>query len=72
MASSGNSSSSTDDNSPTTFRRDGGALSGEYATPPACSEEFLNWSYKNVELLGERNREMAEQMSEHRSDPGQI
>lgn len=32
------------------------------------SNEFHNWTYKNVELLGERNREMAEQAAEMRSE----
>ncbi len=30
------------------------------------SHEFTNWTFKNVELLGERNREMAEQAVELR------
>jgi len=72
VESSGDSLSGNSDNSPTTFRRDGGACSEGCATPLACPGEFLNWSYKNVELLGERNREMAEQIAEHRSDPGQM
>jgi hypothetical protein len=71
VESSGDSSSGNSDNSPTTFRRDMGVVSDECATPLACPDEFLNWSFKNVELLGERNREMAEQFAENRGDPGQ-
>ena len=36
----------------------------------AAGNQFMNWSYKNVELLGERNREMAEQFAELRNEFG--
>lgn len=37
--------------------------------PPADSD-FLNFSFKNLELLGERNKEMAEKMSALRAEVG--
>lgn len=59
---SGTSSCEASDSSPTDFRKDIGDLQEE-----ALSSEFMNWTYKNVGLLGERNREMAEQAVELRS-----
>lgn len=59
-------------------------LSADGETPRSCAgghtdgseegasdQQFLDWSYKNVELLNERNREMAEQLVELRSEAGE-
>ena len=61
---SGGSSSDGSDSSPSAFRRDVGELQDD--TLYGMSHEFTNWTFKNVELLGERNREMAEQAVELR------
>jgi hypothetical protein len=37
---------------------------------PAVPDDFLNFSFKNLELLGERNREMAETLDGLRSEFG--
>ena len=51
------------------------AFAGDMAGAPedavvGAGNQFMNWSYKNVELLGERNREMAEQFAELRNEFG--
>ena len=59
------SSSETSDQSPSAFQKDIGELQDDVAS--GMSQEFSDWTYKNVGLLGERNREMAEQAAELRS-----
>lgn len=48
-------------------QRSGNSGSDE-AAAAAQDSQFTNWSYKNVELLNERNREMAEQLAELRTE----
>ena len=43
---------------------------GQEEQPAAVPDEFLNFSFKNLELLGERNREMAESLDGLRSEFG--
>ena len=60
------SSSSVSVTSPSQLGRDAGEIPD--IALAELSNEFQNWTYKNVELLGERNREMAEQAAELRSE----
>ena len=68
-ASDSGSSVSTSGGSPSAFAGDI-ASAPEDAVIGAAGNQFMNWSYKNVELLGERNREMAEQFAELRNEFG--
>lgn len=53
------SSSPMSDQSPSGTGRGAAELPDEALQ--SMSNDFTNWTFKNVELLGERNREMAEQ-----------